>query len=113
MPGVPTGVQLTFALLSSRSTRVIASRFACAHGWYGIGSCLTRWSGSTLQALAFPVGPGNQKPDQSTCPADIFGVAPPGGSGTDLTLPRACTYVPFSAFFFSSPCCAATTCNPH
>src|SRR5207244_1297447 len=91
MPGVPTGVQFTFALPSSRSTLVKLLYFASAHGWNGIGSSLTRCSGTTLHALAFPVGPGNQTPDRSTWPSDIFGGGPPGGSGTGTTLPRACT----------------------
>ena len=69
----------------------MALNFASAHGWNGIGSSLHARSGTTLHALAFPVGPGNQTPERSTWPSDIRGGGPPGGSGTGLTLPRAST----------------------
>ena len=48
-------------------------------------------SGTTLHALALAGRP--RKPDarQVGLPSAIRGVAPPGGSGTGLTLPRAST----------------------
>ena len=92
MPGVPTGVHLTPGLFSSRSVRDIALIFAAAAGWNGTGSSFsgivrarrsTRWPCRS--------GPENQTPDRSTCPSDMRGAGPPGGSGTGFTLPRAST----------------------
>ena len=69
----------------------MASNFSRAHAWKGTGSSLIGASGSTLQALARPVGPGNQTPEKSILPSVSRGGGPPGGSGTGLTLPRAST----------------------
>src|SRR6266850_4085278 len=89
IPGVPTGVQATPGLPSSRSVRLMPLIFAAAAGWNGTGSSLRGSSGTTLHAFAFPVGPENQTPDRSTWPSDMRGAGPPGGSGTGFTLPLA------------------------
>jgi hypothetical protein len=67
IPGTPSGWQATCALPSSSSARVIALSLAATSGLNGIGSCLVVGaSATTLQALAFPVGPLNQTPEKST-----------------------------------------------